>query len=90
MKRLEFEFQRIFLADILVIWIVSWSVNRRRLHKLLMIKGGSSSVAERQLPKLNVAGSIPVSRSNTHHDRRLAKSGIAVFHIVVGRIDLGA
>jgi hypothetical protein len=24
---------------------------------------GSSSVAERQLPKLNVAGSIPVSRS---------------------------
>jgi len=26
--------------------------------------GGSSSVAERQLPKLNVAGSIPVSRSN--------------------------
>ncbi len=25
---------------------------------------GSSSVAERQLPKLNVAGSIPVSRSN--------------------------
>ena len=26
-------------------------------------KGGSSSVAERQLPKLNVAGSIPVSRS---------------------------
>jgi hypothetical protein len=31
--------------------------------KLLMIKSGSSSVAERQLPKLNVAGSIPVSRS---------------------------
>src|SRR5271157_5150023 len=27
------------------------------------LKGGSSSVAERQLPKLNVAGSIPVSRS---------------------------
>ena len=27
-------------------------------------KGGSSSVVERQLPKLNVAGSIPVSRSN--------------------------
>jgi hypothetical protein len=26
--------------------------------------GGSSSVAERQLPKLNVAGSIPVSRSS--------------------------
>jgi hypothetical protein len=26
--------------------------------------GGSSSVVERQLPKLNVAGSIPVSRSN--------------------------
>ena len=33
------------------------------LCKLLILKGGSSSVAERQLPKLNVAGSIPVSRS---------------------------
>ena len=32
--------------------------------KQLIIKGGSSSVVERQLPKLNVAGSIPVSRSN--------------------------
>jgi hypothetical protein len=31
--------------------------------KLLILKGGSSSVVERQLPKLNVAGSIPVSRS---------------------------
>ncbi len=29
----------------------------------VVIGGGSSSVAERQLPKLNVAGSIPVSRS---------------------------
>ena len=27
-------------------------------------RSGSSSVVERQLPKLNVAGSIPVSRSN--------------------------
>ena len=27
-------------------------------------QGGSSSVVERQLPKLNVAGSIPVSRSS--------------------------
>ena len=35
---------------------------------LLIIKGGSSSVAERQLPKLNVAGSIPVSRSNQISD----------------------
>jgi hypothetical protein len=26
---------------------------------------GSSSVVERQLPKLNVAGSIPVSRSKS-------------------------
>jgi hypothetical protein len=32
-------------------------------RKLYIIKGGSSSVVERQLPKLNVAGSIPVSRS---------------------------
>jgi hypothetical protein len=30
---------------------------------LPLILCGSSSVAERQLPKLNVAGSIPVSRS---------------------------
>jgi hypothetical protein len=30
--------------------------------------GGSSSVAERQLPKLNVAGSIPVSRSKKISD----------------------
>jgi hypothetical protein len=29
----------------------------------MALKGGSSSVVERQLPKLNVAGSIPVSRS---------------------------
>ena len=28
-----------------------------------VLAGGSSSVVERQLPKLNVAGSIPVSRS---------------------------
>ena len=35
-----------------------------KTSKLLKIKtSGSSSVAERQLPKLNVAGSIPVSRS---------------------------
>ena len=32
--------------------------------RYLGCNGGSSSVAERQLPKLNVAGSIPVSRSN--------------------------
>ena len=31
---------------------------------LLILKGGSRSVVDRQLPKLNVAGSIPVSRSN--------------------------
>ena len=32
-------------------------------RKSMILKGGSSSVVERQLPKLNVAGSIPVSRS---------------------------
>ena len=32
--------------------------------KRLKTMSGSSSVAERQLPKLNVAGSIPVSRSS--------------------------
>jgi hypothetical protein len=38
-----------------------------RCHLLQMFdyKSGSSSVVERQLPKLNVAGSIPVSRSIT-------------------------
>ncbi len=30
---------------------------------IIVAESGSSSVAERQLPKLNVAGSIPVSRS---------------------------
>jgi uncharacterized membrane protein YjjP (DUF1212 family) len=33
------------------------------LCAVMLPSGGSSSVAERQLPKLNVAGSIPVSRS---------------------------
>jgi hypothetical protein len=46
------------------IWIVNWIVNSNCCCKLLIVNGGSSSVAERQLPKLNVAGSIPVSRSN--------------------------
>ena len=36
---------------------------------------GSSSVAERQLPKLNVAGSIPVSRS-TQADKFLVHSNL--------------
>jgi hypothetical protein len=31
---------------------------------------GSSSAVERELPKLDVAGSIPVSRSNLAHDCR--------------------
>jgi hypothetical protein len=35
-----------------------------KLGRALIPNGGSSSVVERQLPKLNVAGSIPVSRSN--------------------------
>jgi hypothetical protein len=33
----------------------------------LMLQSGSSSVVERQLPKLDVAGSIPVSRSMVFH-----------------------
>ena len=32
-------------------------------RKVLMKMSGSSSAVERQLPKLDVAGSIPVSRS---------------------------
>ena len=44
---------------------------RLLVSKLLILQGGSSSVVERQLPKLNVAGSIPVSRSN------LSNSGAA-------------
>ncbi len=35
-----------------------------RTSRVSLCMGGSSSVAERQLPKLNVAGSIPVSRSS--------------------------
>jgi hypothetical protein len=37
-------------------------------HVVFETGSGSSSVAERQLPKLNVAGSIPVSRSNILKD----------------------
>ena len=32
-------------------------------HSLAAVLSGSSSAVERQLPKLDVAGSIPVSRS---------------------------
>ena len=32
-------------------------------HSLATVLSGSSSAVERQLPKLDVAGSIPVSRS---------------------------
>jgi hypothetical protein len=32
-------------------------------HSLADVSSGSSSAVERQLPKLDVAGSIPVSRS---------------------------
>jgi len=41
--------------------------------------GGSSSVAERQLPKLNVAGSIPVSRSNHFNDLEAAEWRFSCF-----------
>ena len=52
-------------------WIVEWIVSIHKVAKRLILKGGSSSVAERQLPKLNVAGSIPVSRSNKINDLQL-------------------
>jgi hypothetical protein len=45
-----------------------WPLRRNRLQT--PTQGGSSSVAERQLPKLNVAGSIPVSRSKKINDLR--------------------
>jgi hypothetical protein len=32
----------------------------------MALKRGRSSVVERQLPKLNVVGSIPIARSNFH------------------------
>ncbi len=44
-------------------WIVKLRPRGNFFFKSLLPKGGSSSVVERQLPKLNVAGSIPVSRS---------------------------
>src|SRR5690606_40371690 len=34
--------------------------------------GGRSSVVERQLPKLNVVGSIPIARSNLFRDQALS------------------
>ena len=36
---------------------------RYHLYAIILALGGSSSAVERQLPKLDVAGSIPVSRS---------------------------
>ena len=39
--------------------------------------GGHSSAVERQLPKLDVAGSIPVARSNTRLARDSAQDGYA-------------
>ena len=36
-----------------------------RANRYPMTQGGRSSVVERQLPKLNVVGSIPIARSNT-------------------------
>ena len=54
-------------------WIEKWIASCTIYCKLLIIKGGSSSVAERQLPKLNVAGSIPVSRSIKSISELLAK-----------------
>ena len=54
-------------------WIAKWIASCTIYCKLLIIKGGSSSVAERQLPKLNVAGSIPVSRSIKSTSELLAK-----------------
>ena len=44
----------------------AWSCNSLRPGGILrssVVLGGSSSAVERQLPKLDVAGSIPVSRS---------------------------
>jgi hypothetical protein len=46
----------------------------RNFDRLLRVQGGSSSVAERQLPKLNVAGSIPVSRSKISRKKSNAPS----------------
>ncbi len=46
-------------------WGVEFSIlHQANLSPRWAEQSGSSSVAERQLPKLNVAGSIPVSRSN--------------------------
>ena len=44
---------------------------------MLNIPGGSNSEAECQLPKLDVAGSIPVSRSITSVQPQLLPSSVA-------------
>ena len=43
---------------------------------------GSSSVVERKLPKLDVAGSIPVSRSIASHCNRPAIYEVGRFFII--------
>src|ERR1700739_2594280 len=60
-------------------WIVSWIVSDSQSFKCFILKGGSSSVVERQLPKLNVAGSIPVSRSIYPVHRYMSLSRIGGF-----------
>src|SRR5580693_7026311 len=53
----------------MIIRMSSWSASGRfdgalfRVTRFTLLVSGSSSAVERQLPKLDVAGSIPVSRS---------------------------
>src|ERR1700676_2100770 len=53
----------------MIIRMSSWSASGRfdgallRVIRFTLLVSGSSSAVERQLPKLDVAGSIPVSRS---------------------------
>jgi hypothetical protein len=41
-----------FAAAVVAKWIVGWIGDAYCCYKLLILKGGSSSVAERQLPKV--------------------------------------
>src|SRR5262249_50359482 len=49
-------------------------VSYTRFLKIWLKSSGSNSVVECQLPKLDVAGSSPVSRSSNHKDKAAART----------------
>src|SRR5262245_5526541 len=55
--------------------------NLRSLFDNLAQPSGSNSMVECQLPKLKVAGSIPVSRSSNHKDKAAAQTSMLTLRL---------